>query len=155
MKSERHCCQVRRASTERGSAVNYALSRQVLLDSGPSPSSPSILTNATADNERITRVLVVRAPTLTRFCPVDLWDCLSVFVGWAYVRLTSAFTFTHPHPPLSHFPSPFPTMASKAAQKRVCILPIAFVSLAQRPRLAIQGIYHHAEGVPALRLGSP
>jgi len=59
------------------------------------------------------------------------------------------------HPPLSHFPSPFPTMAGKAAQKRVCIPLIAPVSLAQRPRLAIQGIYQHAEGAPAVCLGSP
>ena len=77
-----------------------------------------------------------------------------MFVGCSNRMLAArAFTLVHTHACHLPVPLPFPTMASKAAQKRVRIFSIAPLSLLNRPHLALQGVYQHAERATAVCLG--
>lgn len=80
-----------------------------------------------------------------------------MFVGWSNGMVAAQALLPSSAPTSATFPapSPFPTMASKAAQKRVRIFSIALVSLLKRPHLALQGVYQYAERATAVCLGCP
>lgn len=87
--------------------------------------------------EVLTRALV----TLTLFGRIgSLSDCLCMFCGVAERMLAAQTPLPSPTSTTATLPalsSPSPAMASKAAQKRVCLLFIVLVSPSKRFHLAL------------------